>query len=590
MADLASQPTPIQSVYSWFADDKLLVNRRYQRKLVWTTEEKQKLIESIIKKYPIPAILLAEREGHPGTFEIIDGLQRLHAIMSFIETGYKTTDGKNFDLSQFPTANMRAQSGVFQASTEQPLIEGVEVRNLLDYTLAVSIMRNATEREINDVFDRINTYGHRLSDQERRQSGVQNKFSTLVREISCTVRGDVSRAILPLDEMPSISIDLPLMKHGYDVQAENVFWVNHGVLRSTDLRDSMDEQSIADIAACIIGGDLIDRSKDALDRIYNDEDGEFHRINAALDAYGEKRFSEEFLYCIDQITTTFETGGHTKLRDHIFSKRTTNPFPSIFAVIVFAYHELIIKENKKISNFEMLKQSLKNIADKIDAGRGAGMSEARRRNINLVKGAIRDSFIDNDKAPPIYNSHSIMDIEGIIRRSEAELPSFELKQGVLRLHGIRELDETVMSKVINTICAMANNGKSNGIAGKILIGVADTEAHADRVQELDDIRPVKIGGRYVVGITREMRILQYTPEQYVSMWSTAIRNSTLSEPLKGSVLTSIDYHDFHGLGILIISVPEQNEISSINGKVYWRDVESTEEATGLKIADIAKRF
>lgn len=49
VADLASQPTPVQAVYSWFADNKLLVNRRYQRKLVWTTEEKQKLIESIIK-------------------------------------------------------------------------------------------------------------------------------------------------------------------------------------------------------------------------------------------------------------------------------------------------------------------------------------------------------------------------------------------------------------------------------------------------------------------------------------------------------------------------------------------------------------
>ena len=73
MAELTSQPISVQSVYSWYADGKLLVNRRYQRKLVWTLEEKQKLIESILNKYPIPAILLAEKEGMPGTFEIIDG-------------------------------------------------------------------------------------------------------------------------------------------------------------------------------------------------------------------------------------------------------------------------------------------------------------------------------------------------------------------------------------------------------------------------------------------------------------------------------------------------------------------------------------
>ena len=40
MADLASQPTPIQTIYTWFREDKLFVNRRYQRKLVWTIEEK----------------------------------------------------------------------------------------------------------------------------------------------------------------------------------------------------------------------------------------------------------------------------------------------------------------------------------------------------------------------------------------------------------------------------------------------------------------------------------------------------------------------------------------------------------------------
>src|SRR5450756_247660 len=70
MAELSAQPTSIQSIYSWYAEDRLYVNRRYQRKLVWTLEEKQRLIESILKKYPIPAVLIAERENEPGSFEI----------------------------------------------------------------------------------------------------------------------------------------------------------------------------------------------------------------------------------------------------------------------------------------------------------------------------------------------------------------------------------------------------------------------------------------------------------------------------------------------------------------------------------------
>ena len=96
MAELVSQSTSIQTVYTWYVEDKLYVNRRYQRKLVWTLEEKQKLVESILKKYPVPAILIAERDNTPGTYEIIDGLQRLQALMSFVETAFPALDGKHF--------------------------------------------------------------------------------------------------------------------------------------------------------------------------------------------------------------------------------------------------------------------------------------------------------------------------------------------------------------------------------------------------------------------------------------------------------------------------------------------------------------
>src|SRR5690606_37932893 len=174
------------------------VNRRYQRKLVWTLEEKQKLVESILKKYPVPAILIAERDGAPGTYEIIDGLQRLQAIMSFIETAFPTSAGTFFNIEFFPTAKAQADDGGFVPTDSDALLSQREVSTILDYMLAMSVMRNASEQEINDVFDRINTYGRRLSDQERRQSGVQNDFSSMVRELACALRGDASADVLPL--------------------------------------------------------------------------------------------------------------------------------------------------------------------------------------------------------------------------------------------------------------------------------------------------------------------------------------------------------------------------------------------------------
>ena len=204
-------------------------------------------------------------------------------------------------------------------------------------------MRNASEEQVNDVFDRINTYGHRLSDQERRQAGVQNEFSNIVRQVSCELRGDVSDEVLLLSSMPSISVDLPTVKHGYAVRAEEVFWVQQGILRSTDLRDSMDEQCIADILACIVGDQLIARTKDSLDNIYIKGSRESTRIIDALNVYGGTRLAGEFKYCIDEIKKICAINGEEKLRDILFKKRTTNAFPSLFAILFIAIHEKLVK-------------------------------------------------------------------------------------------------------------------------------------------------------------------------------------------------------------------------------------------------------
>lgn len=591
MSELASQPTSIQSVYSWYREDKLHVNRRYQRKLVWTLEEKQRLIESILKSYPIPAILIAERKGVSGTYEIIDGLQRLHAIVSFIETSFKTLDGKYFDIKHFPTAKNYADQQLFVvgASDGNAVLSQKETSIVLDYTLALSVMRNATDAEVNDVFGRINTYGHRLSDQERRQAGVENDFSQLVRNIACTIRGDVSADVLPLRSMPSISIDLPMAKHGYEVRAEEVVWVDQGILRSTDLRDSMDEQCIADIGACIVGGELIERSKDALDAIYDSNTAECSRVHTALEVYGSEKFAEEFKYCLDQVLAVCNEDPPQKLRNLIFKGGTTNAFPSVFAVILIAFHELIVKDRMIISDIVGIKTSLTHLATRIEAGRKATSPAERRKNIDTVKGLIVNCFAKANVEKLIYGNHATTDIESEIRRSEIELAGYELKQGMLTLADHREIDSNIVEKVVKTLCGIANNGPDR--IGKVIIGVTDKDADATRIKKLDGIEPKRVGKRYVVGVAREANILNITLEQYFAKWKEAIKRSKLSAALRDSVLSSIDFNSYFGLGVIIFTVPPQKELSYVGDEVFWRNGDSTEQATVPKqIAALAQRF
>jgi hypothetical protein len=315
MAELHSQAVPVQTLYTWFREDKLIVNRRYQRKLVWTLEEKQKLLDSILSKYPIPAILLSKIEGPKENYEIIDGIQRMHAILSFIETSYPLQDGRYFDLSYFSTAKELSDRSVFSDQSAGKIIDSAACSTILNYQVSLSILRKATNKEVNEVFDRINTYGHRLSDQERRQAGVQSKFAEIVRNLACSVRGDTSSDRLFLYEMPSISIDLPKTKHGYEVRADEVFWITQGVLRSTALRDSEDEQCIADTVACMIGQDLIDRSKAAINAVYDFANSEYTRIDTAVDLYSAENAAEEFKFVLGEFGKICAEGGVTKLRD-----------------------------------------------------------------------------------------------------------------------------------------------------------------------------------------------------------------------------------------------------------------------------------
>ncbi len=120
MSELDSQSKTLQSVYGWFAQEKLHVNRRYQRKLVWTLTEKQQLVSSVLNGYPIPAVLLAEIDSG---YEIIDGLQRLYTLNSYIETAFAAEDERYFNVGEFATAKNRRDLGKFLTPKNVPELD-----------------------------------------------------------------------------------------------------------------------------------------------------------------------------------------------------------------------------------------------------------------------------------------------------------------------------------------------------------------------------------------------------------------------------------------------------------------------------------
>lgn len=277
-----------------------------------------------------------------------------------------------------------------------------------------------------------------------------------------------------------------------------------------------------------------------------------------------------------------------KLKALFFSQPTNNAFPALFATVVIAIHQALIGQEKKIANYEGVKGVLTKLNTRIDTGRGSTTVVERQKNVDAVKGLLQGHLADSD-LKHVYSNHSVAEIDAMIRRSEIELPEYELKQGLLSLSGTRSSDAGVLHKVVKTVCAIANNGKNRG--GSLVVGVTDKAADAARIAELDSITPRKVGSRQVVGVRREAKILGESTEDYYTRWKNAIRNSDLSSPLKEDVLSSMSYHDYFGFGLILIGVPGQSAVSYVGDDIFVRSGDDTVQASDAKsIAAVVQRF
>jgi Protein of unknown function DUF262 len=148
---VSPQGISIQSLYRSFRDGTLIVNRQYQRKLVWTISEKQRLIDSILRDYPLPLFLLADRGGPAGQgpiLEVIDGMQRLNAIFSYIEHGFLLGD-KCFNINEFARARQAAENQAFKEyPPEVERLSSQQCADMLDYQLAVTIFPGSMLRQL----------------------------------------------------------------------------------------------------------------------------------------------------------------------------------------------------------------------------------------------------------------------------------------------------------------------------------------------------------------------------------------------------------------------------------------------------------
>jgi len=580
----------VTEAYRLYRSGGLLVNRKYQRKLIWSVEEKEKLIGSILKGYPIPLILLAERpQVHgSGKYEIIDGMQRLNAICGFIENLF-SFDEKSFDLNEFSYSKQLADEKVFEFVENSDKLDRKKCANILDYQLAVTIYTAMDESDITEVFGRINSGGKHLSNQERRQAGVTTSFAELVRKIAMQLRGDDTQKTLHLFDMPQVSIDSKRNNQGYGIQAEETLWCKQGILNIAELRDSEDEDIIADIAASILLNEPLRRSKERLDNLYDEESNDFQLIEKNLARYGSDRLEEDIVKTFSVLGETIETySSDNKCLQNIVNPGIHNPIPQAFYTIFMAFFELVIERELLPANPQKIMESLENLQKTLGLSRRYAATKDRIKNIDRTRGLIDKYFVKRDKSTLGQGAELIQTLKNSLLRSRIETAKYECKQGLLDLSSNRKLNNDLPQRLVETICGIANSDPHTD--GYIFLGVADKKQDAEKIQNLDGIKYIEINDRYVVGIDREARVLGKTLEDYVGILINAIKKSELTNTLKTQVLMKIDTINYKEHSVIRINVPPQKEISFVGEKAFIREDSSTVEAKGPKLIAVSQLF
>ena len=157
----------IGELISLYESDEIDIHPEFQRFYRWSENQKSRLIESLLLGIPIPSIFVSQRED--GVWDVIDGLQRLSTVFEFAgilrnekrktlaplvltKTRYlPSLGGKTWDDS----------NDVGIGRDNQLIIK----RSKIDVKI---ILRESSEASKYELFQRLNTGGSQLSDQELR--------------------------------------------------------------------------------------------------------------------------------------------------------------------------------------------------------------------------------------------------------------------------------------------------------------------------------------------------------------------------------------------------------------------------------------
>jgi hypothetical protein len=201
-------PMSVGEIVSMYDNREIFIDPEFQRLFRWGISQKSKLIESLLLGIPLPSIFVFEKND--GTWELIDGLQRLSTILEFM--GKLRSPSGDLAVPSILEATRYLPSlhnAVWERSELVPDV-AFDEQNEIDKSYQLSIRRARIGVEILkrpsddqtkfDLFQRLNAGGTQANAQELRNCIMLMVNGEYFRAIKAAADQEPFRAIIALSD------------------------------------------------------------------------------------------------------------------------------------------------------------------------------------------------------------------------------------------------------------------------------------------------------------------------------------------------------------------------------------------------------
>jgi hypothetical protein len=271
----------------WREGANLDITPKFQRRSVWSPQQKSYLIDTILREMPVPSIYLRniyEAQTRKVIHQVIDGQQRISAVLDFIDDKFPLAKNMESDFAgrKFSSLPKKQQTAIMKFTFNYQAFDAI------------------SDTEVYEVFRRMNTYSSPLTKQELRHGRFFGYFSR-----SCE----------------------SLAKDHLD------FWRENRIISETTIARMGEVQFTSSLLIAQVDG--MQNKNDAIDDFYEQYDSKFP---------GKAQFEKRFRQTIDTIVEV--TGD--KLVDTEFRRPAL--FYTLFCTVyhrMFGLPKIDIKTTKK---------------------------------------------------------------------------------------------------------------------------------------------------------------------------------------------------------------------------------------------------